>query len=126
MSAKNKSPRPGKFIWNELVAPNEAAAKKFYTGLFGWKAQPFGKDMSYTLFKQGKDGVGGMMKSPKARMPAHWLPYVTVADVDQTVKKAKKLRAKICAEPFDVPTVGRIAVLVDPQGAAIGIIKPMM
>ncbi|HEY4952067.1 MAG TPA: hypothetical protein VII71_01615 [Verrucomicrobiae bacterium] len=59
-------------------------------------------------------------------MPAHWLPYVTVADVDQTVKKAKKLRAKICAAPFDVPTVGRIAVLVDPKGGAIGIIKPMM
>ena len=126
MNSKNKSPKPGKFIWNELVATNEAAAKKFYTGLFGWKAQTFGKGMSYTLFKQGKDGVGGMMKCPKPGLPAHWLPYVIVADVDQTVKKAKKLHAKICVEPFDVPTVGRIAVLADPQGAAIGVIKPMM
>jgi predicted enzyme related to lactoylglutathione lyase len=126
MSAKKQSSRLNRFIWNELVAKNETAAKKFYTGLFGWKAEPFGKDMPYTLFKQGKDGVGGMMKCPAPDNATGWLPYVVVADVDKTVKKAKKLRAKIAVEPFDVKTVGRIAVLVDPQGAAIGVIKPSM
>jgi uncharacterized protein len=126
MSAKSKSPKLNTFIWNELVARNETVAKKFYAGLFGWKAEPFGKGMSYTLFKQGRDGVGGMMKCPAPDNASGWLPYVVVADVDKTVKQAKKLRAKIAVEPFDVKTVGRIAVLVDPQGAAIGIIKPVM
>jgi predicted enzyme related to lactoylglutathione lyase len=129
MSAKNKSaksPRLNKFIWNELVAKNETVAKNFYSGLFGWKAEPFGKGMPYTLFKQGKDGVGGMMKCPSPDNASGWLPYVTVADVDKTVIKAKKLGAKIAVEAFDVKTVGRIAVLVDPQGAAIGIITTMM
>ena len=129
MSAKKKSaqsPKLNKFIWNELVAKNEAVAKKFYSGLFGWKSEPFGKGMPYTLFKQGKDGVGGMMKCPDPDHASGWLPYVTVADVDKSVKKATKLGATVAVEAFDVKTVGRIAVLVDPQGAAIGIITPMM
>lgn len=126
MNAKKKSPKTNTFIWNELVTTDVAGAKKFYTGLFGWKVVPFGKGMDYMLFKQGKDGVGGMMKCPHPSMPAHWLPYVMVADVDKTLAKAKKLRSKICAGPFDVPTVGRIAVIADPQGAAIGIITPKM
>jgi len=126
MSKKRNVPEPGKFIWNELVAKNEAVAKKFYKGLFGWKPEPFGKGVAYTLFKQGKDGIGGMMKCPDPDNATGWLPYVTVADVDKTAAKAKKLGAHIAVPAFDVPAVGRIAVLVDPQGAAIGIITPKM
>jgi uncharacterized protein len=129
MSAKKKpaqTPKLNQFVWNELVAQNEAVAKKFYGGLFGWKARPFGKGMPYTLFKHGKNDVGGMMKCPDPDHAAGWLPYVIVADVDKTLKKAAKLGAMIAVEAFDVKTVGRIAVLVDPQGAAIGIITPMM
>ena len=127
-SKQNPSPRTGEFIWNELVATNEAVAGKFYAGLFGWKAVPFGKGVEYTLFKQGKDknGLGGMMKCPHPNLPSHWLPYVCVADVDKSVARAKKLGAQICVGPMDVPTVGRLAVFVDPQGAAIGIFTPKM
>ncbi len=126
MSAKRPKPIPGKFCWNELITPNEAAAKKFYTGLFGWKIQPFGKEApDYKLLKLGKDSAGGLMQAHEPGCPARWVPYVLVADVDATVKKAKKLRAKVMLEPFDVAEVGRIAVLADPQGAVIGIIKPV-
>ena len=124
MSKKTPLAIPGKFCWNELVATNEAVAKKFYASLFGWKTQPFGKGMAYTLFKNGKNSAGGMMKCPEAGRPSHWLPYVVVADVDKSIAKTKKLGGKAVAGPFDVPEVGRIAVLVDPQGAAIGIITP--
>ena len=126
MSAENNCPKTGEFSWNELVTQDVAASKKFYSSLFGWKTQPFGGSVDYTLFKQGKDMVGGLMKCPRPGLPSHWLSYVTVADVDKTVKKAKKLGAEIVMPPFDVPTVGRIAVIVDPQGAAIGVFKPMM
>lgn len=127
MSKKMASPKPGKFCWNELVTNNVPAAKKFYASLLGWKTRPFGKDaVGYTLLVQGRDNVGGLMQCPKPGLPAQWIPYVIVADVDATVKKAAKLRATVCMPPFDVPTVGRIAVLTDPQGATIGIIKPMM
>jgi uncharacterized protein len=117
-------PKPGEFCWNELVTTNVPAAKKFYTSLLGWKTKPFGKGVDYTIIVHGKDGVGGMMKSPKPGCPAQWVPYVIVADVDGIVKKTRKLKGKIAMPPMDVPTVGRLAVLVDPQGAVFGIIKP--
>ena len=126
MSKDANRPKSGKFCWNELVTTNVAAAKKFYSGLLGWKTQPFGKGVEYTLFKKGRDSAGGMMKCPKPGNPAQWIPYIIVDDVDATAKKAARLRGKVCMPPFDVPTVGRIAVLVDPQGAAFGIIKPTM
>ncbi|MGD1089188.1 MAG: VOC family protein [Verrucomicrobiota bacterium] len=126
MSKDKDCPKPGKFGWNELVTNNVPAAKKFYNQLLGWKTQPFGKGVEYTLFKKGRDMVGGMMKCPQPGNPAQWIPYVFVDDVDVTAKKTSKLRGKVVAEPFDVPDVGRIAVLVDPQGATFGILKPKM
>jgi uncharacterized protein len=126
MSEARQYPKPGQFGWNELVTTNVPAAKKFYAGLLGWKTQPFGKGMEYTLFKKGKESVGGLMKCPKPGKPAQWIPYVFVDDVDTTVKKATKLGGKAVVEPFDVPDVGRIAVLLDPQDAVFGIIKPKM
>jgi uncharacterized protein len=126
MSKSKPQPKSGDFCWNELVTSNVPAAKKFYASVLGWKTKPFGKGMDYTIIKKGKNGMGGMMKCPNPGMPAQWIPYVFVADVDATVKKAAKLRGKVCLPPFDVPSVGRIAVLADPQGAAFGIIKPAM
>ena len=127
MSKKANTPKPGDFCWNELVTTSVLAAKKFYSGLLGWKTKPFkGGMVDYTIIQKGRDGMGGMMKCPKPGNPAQWIPYVLVADVDATVKKAVKLRGQVFMPPFDVPTVGRIAVLADPQGAAFGIIKPAM
>lgn len=127
MSAQNKTPKPGRFIWNELVAAKPDVAKRFYASLFGWKPKAFGKNApGYTLFKTGKDSAGGMMKCPAPGLPSHWLSYVLVKDVDASVKKAKKLGAKVCVEAFDVKTVGHIAVLCDPQGAAFGVFTPEM
>jgi predicted enzyme related to lactoylglutathione lyase len=114
----------GEVSWNELVTTDVTAAKSFYTGLFGWKTESFGTGDGYTLFKQGDASMGGMMKCPKDDVPAHWLPYVTVDDVDASSSKAVKLGARVVAPPMDVPDVGRVAVLLDPQGAAIGLFKP--
>ena len=124
MSKKQPASESGRFCWNELVALDKASAKKFYAGLFGWTTESFGGSKDYTLFKKGKESVGGMVKCPQPGLPSHWLAYVSVEDVDATVTKAKKLGGKVVVDPFDVPTIGRIAVLVDPQGAAIAILKP--
>jgi predicted enzyme related to lactoylglutathione lyase len=126
MSENKNCPAVGEFSWNELVSSNAESSRKFYTGLFGWKAEAFPGDTEYTLFKQGDTMVGGLMQCPKAGQPSHWLPYVTVEDVDATAAKAKALGAQVVLEPFDVKTVGRIAVLLDPLGAAIGLFKPAM
>jgi predicted enzyme related to lactoylglutathione lyase len=72
--------------------------------------------------------VGGDMTLPEEAKnmgaPPHWIAYTQVDDVDTTAKKAEGLGAKIFKEPFDIPKVGRIAVLADPQGAVFAIYKP--
>jgi uncharacterized protein len=126
MSKEKPCAKTSQFGWNELVTTNVPAAGKFYRSLLGWKTQLFRPGHGYVLFKKGRDLVGGMMECPKPGNPAQWIPYVFVDDVNATAKKAVKLRGKVVMPPFDVPDVGRMAVLIDPQGAAIGIFKPTM
>jgi hypothetical protein len=127
MSKDKNCTNPERFCWNELVTTSVPGAKKFYGGLLGWKTKPFGKGApGYTLLLNGKDAIGGMMKCPKPGNPAQWIPYVVVEDVDATAKKAAKLGGEVLVPPFEVKGAGRIAVLADPQGAVIGVIKPKM
>ena len=124
--SENKSPecnKIGLFSWNELVTTDVEGASRFYTSLFGWNTTPFGPE--YTLFNKDGENAGGMLKAPQPGMPAQWVAYVTVEDVDAAAAKATELGGRVMAPPFDVPEVGRIAVVQDPQGAAIGLFKPL-
>jgi predicted enzyme related to lactoylglutathione lyase len=118
--------RPGVLLSRERLedAARTASAKTFYTSLSGWTTEVCGGDQDYTLFKRGEEKVGGMVKCPQPGLPAHWLPYVLVEDVDAIAARAKALGDKIVVDPFDVPAIGRMAVLVDPQGEAIAVLKP--
>ena len=64
----------------------------------------------------------GMPPGAPAGMPPTWVPYVTVADVDALVKKVVSLGGKVHMPPTDIPTVGRFAVIQDPQGAVLNLI----
>jgi len=116
----------GRFCWNELLTSDEAGATKFYTAVFGWQTGEYpGAGTKYTLWKNQGTDIGGLMKRPMETIPPQWLPYISVADADATAKRASEAGGKVTAPPFDVPTVGRIAILQDPQGAALGIIQPV-
>ena len=116
---------PGQFGWNELLSTDVEASKKFYSGLLGWTTAA-GPGPDYTIFRQGEKGVGGLMKVPQPGMPAQWLAYVVVENVDATTAKVAGLGGKVMAQPFDIPNVGRIAVILDPQGASIGLFQSAM
>ncbi|HYY30602.1 MAG TPA: VOC family protein [Chthoniobacterales bacterium] len=118
----------GEFSWNELLTTDPAAATKFYTQLFGWTTQDFPmSDFTYTVVKlkgavQGQGGVMPIASHAKG-MPPAWFPWVTVDNVEATVKQAVQLGGKVLVEPKDIQEVGRFAVIQDPQGAAITIIQ---
>jgi predicted enzyme related to lactoylglutathione lyase len=63
------------------------------------------------------------MTPPMEGMPAFWGVYFAVGDCDATVTKAQALGAKVLNGPMDVPEVGRMAALMDPQGAAFSVIR---
>jgi predicted enzyme related to lactoylglutathione lyase len=115
----------GVFVWDELGTTDADAAQRFYEQVFGWTTNDMGPDYGgYRIFNRGETGVGGLMALPDQSIPPHWQPYVAVNDPDATAAKAGELGGSTLMEPTDVPQVGRIAVLRDPQGATFGIIRP--
>jgi predicted enzyme related to lactoylglutathione lyase len=115
----------GSFCWIELATTDLPAARAFYTALFGWSVRetPIGEGDVYTIFLKNDRDVGAM-HGHTAGAPPNWLSYVTVDDVDATVAKAKELGGSVAAGPMDVGNSGRMAVLLDNQGAALGVWKP--
>jgi predicted enzyme related to lactoylglutathione lyase len=118
----------GSFCWNELMAHDVQRAKKFYADTIGWTFDPMPMDWgTYWIIKSGDKIAGGMveMKDPACGdMPENWMPYLAVDDVDARVKKAVASGASIIREPFDVKGVGRIAILRQPGGGAVGWMTP--
>jgi predicted enzyme related to lactoylglutathione lyase len=115
----------GMFSWFELQTSDIAGAKKFYKALFGWKTTEMKMPgMKYTAISVGTEQVAGIMSLPPQakKMPPQWGVYITVDNVDVTVKKAAKLGAKVVVPPQDIPGVGRFSVLLDPQGAMLSVI----
>jgi predicted enzyme related to lactoylglutathione lyase len=116
----------GRFVWHELITnqPDQAAA--FYGKLAGWKSSGWEHDPTYRIFDyQGAPRAGMMAPRDDAKgVPPLWLSYVAVPDVDETVKQAQRQGATVHQVPMDVPTVGRLAVLADPQGATLAVFRP--
>jgi predicted enzyme related to lactoylglutathione lyase len=114
----------GAFSWSELTTPDPQAAAAFYGGLFGWavQAMPMGGG-DYHVAKVGEASVAGLMSPPPGAPPAppHWGVYVTVDNVETTLARCAELGGKTLMPGMDVPGVGRMAVLQDPQGAVFSV-----
>jgi hypothetical protein len=126
--APEKPAQIGEFHWHELatnVEPEEAF--EFYRELFGWdeiRRHDMGPAGIYFLFGRNGTQRGGIFKKGEAGKPgpAYWVSYVRVANVDQTVGKAKAARAAVLNGPMDVPGGDRIAQLGDPHGAIVAVV----
>jgi len=123
---EGEGPMPGGvFVWDELGTTDVDGAQRFYEEVFGWTTSDMGEEYGgYRIFNRGEAGVAGLMSLPDPSIPPHWQPYVAVDDPDATTAKTKEVGGSALMEPMDVPKVGRLAVLRDPQGATFGIIKP--
>ncbi len=121
----DNKPQYGEFCWNELLTPDVNAAKAFYEKLLGWTFQDHSMDMGeYFMIHRGEKGVGGMMKVPSPDIPPHWMSYISVEDLDATLKKAASLGATIIKEATDVKDYGRFGIIKDPTGAHISFWQP--
>ena len=115
---------PGAYSWNELMTPDVDKAVAFYGQTFGWKANPLDMGgMTYTLLELDGQGIGGAMNPPMEGIPPNWGVYFSVDDCDTTVEKATKGGANVLNTPMDVPDVGRMSALTDPQGAMFSVLK---
>lgn len=112
----------GLVIWNELSTTDEKAARNFYGTVLGWQFcdTPMpggGEGPPYTLAVDGTAQLAGIMPmtaEAAAAMAPQWTCYLGCADVDAAVARVPDLGGQVIVPPFDVPDVGRIAVLLDP------------
>jgi predicted enzyme related to lactoylglutathione lyase len=114
---------PGTPIWNEVVTPDIPRAMQFYADVLGMSSEdsPMGDDTYTVLSNAAGRQIGGAMNPPMEGVPPHWNVYFNVDDVDVTVAKALDLGGSVVAPAVDVPGVGRMAVLSDPQGATFNL-----
>ncbi|MDE2835292.1 MAG: VOC family protein [Bacteroidota bacterium] len=110
----------GHFAWFELQTTDPAAAAEYYCDLFGWTIdeQPIPSGTYHRIAVDGA-AIGGIMASVAPDVPPHWSGYVTVEDVDAIQAKAQSLGATITAPAFEVPEVGRLMHLLDPDGVPL-------
>ncbi|MEU9075628.1 VOC family protein [Kitasatospora sp. NPDC048538] len=112
---------PGALGWVELLTRDPVTSAAFYPEVFGWSVS---RSDQYTQWGVHGGDFGGMLVMDDRfppEVPPHWLPYFSVADVDNTVTRASGLGADVLMPATDVPEGPRIAVLRDPQGAAFGV-----
>lgn len=111
-------PRPGTFCWDELHTNDTAAAKKFYSSLFGWtgKGEADGGE-AYWHWKHADKDIGGMTSHMGGNVPPHWLAYVATPEVDAVTAKVASLGGKVLMPTMEIHGVGRFSVVQDPTGA---------
>jgi predicted enzyme related to lactoylglutathione lyase len=116
---------PGVPCWIDSSQPDPKAALPFYSGLFGWEfknVMPEGSGGDYYIGYIGGGDVAAVGSIPEGAPPvATWNTYIWVDSADEAATKALKAGGGVAAEPFDVMTAGRMAVLTDPEGAAFSV-----
>lgn len=124
-------PNPhGSFIWYELITPDADGAKAFYDSVVGWEVGPPSDDhMGYREIRSGDGHAGGMLPLTEV-MASHgaspaWLGYIGVGDVDSAVAAIEQGGGKALMPAFDIPGIGRIAMVADPKGAPFYVMKPI-
>jgi predicted enzyme related to lactoylglutathione lyase len=118
---------PGSLCWNELATRDMTGAAAFYAALFDWTPAPFeDSPVPYTMLMNGETPVGGIYAMPREMegVPPHWAPYFAVEDTDETLRRSDELGGTTVAEPDDIPGIGRLAGLRDPQGGTFWILAP--
>lgn len=119
---------PGAFAWNELLTRDVAAAKAFYTSVFGWSYDDVdmpGGGAQYSQLMLNGNAVGGMMAMPPnvpEGVPPYWGSYFAVENADATIETIKAAGGGLQMDPVDMQA-GRFAMVNDPQGAAFSVIQ---
>ena len=117
----------GRPLWYELMTTDTKAAEAFYKAVVGWSASPFeGSPQPYTMFNRTeKTPVAGLMAKPDGlQAPPFWAMYVGVPKIEEARAHIVRLGGREHSPVIDIPKVGRMQMMLDPQGAAFYIYEP--
>jgi predicted enzyme related to lactoylglutathione lyase len=117
----------GSFYWNELMTRDAEAAKKFYGATLGWTFEAMPQDgATYWIAKVGDESVAGFytIEANDQETSEGWFAYVAVTDLSTALARATTGGGQVVREPWDVPGVGRIAIVSDNAGNSLGWVTP--
>ena len=117
----------GRPVWYELMTTDMKAAETFYKTVVGWTTEPFkdAKEPYTALNRSGNVGVGGILNKPAdVKAPPFWAMYIAVPKLEDAVAHITRLGGKTHTDVISIPKVGRMRLMMDPQGAAFYIIEP--
>jgi len=119
--------RPGQFVWQDLITDDVASCRSFYGALLGWEfADSTRRGKPYVLVLAAGEHIAGIVdvdRDEPDQPIAQWVSYVSVADVDAAVERARQGGGKVLVAPLEVDDAGRAAAIVDPQGAPLGLVR---
>jgi predicted enzyme related to lactoylglutathione lyase len=121
----------GQFSWVDLMTTDTVRAGEFYTSLFDWRAKEMPTPMGpmYTTFLHDGLAVAGMGEMPESLaangVPPSWTLYLSVANLESVIERVTVAGGRVLMGPQDVMTQGRMAMIADPSGAAVGLWQPM-
>ena len=115
------------FVWHELYTPSLEGSLDFYQKALGFGTQSMDMgEMQYTMFTRNGAPICGVMdfKTIGMEVPPHWAVYLSVDNVDSSLEAVTANGGSIVVPAMDVPTIGRMALIADPQGAHIWLFTP--
>jgi predicted enzyme related to lactoylglutathione lyase len=117
----------GKFVWFDLLTNDLPGTKRFYGELFNWEFEgSASENATYATIKNNDTMIGGIVHFERLDeniSESRWLSYLSVADADKAVDQFRKGGATVLKEPRDVSGRGRVAVVKDPQGAMLVLLR---
>ena len=129
MADQEKKQEVGSIVWTDLTVPKAEEVRDFYRQVVGWKSDPVDmggyQDFNMTASESGST-IAGIChaRGSNAELPSQWLIYISVEDLDQSVKKCTEMGGKILGKVRDMGSYGRLCVIQDPSGAVAGLIQP--
>jgi predicted enzyme related to lactoylglutathione lyase len=114
----------GRFSWFELATTDVDDARAFWSEVsgLGQSTMEMG-DRKYHMLVQGDRPVAGVVEPQMPNVPPSWLSYWEFHEIDERVQAVQKHGGTVHVPPTDIPTVGRFAVVADPQGATFALFK---
>lgn len=114
--------------WADLTVPDADTIRDFYAKVVGWNFDPvsMGSYDDYCMKDSRDEAAAGICHSrgANAGLPAVWLIYVTVKDLDASVQTCERLGGKVVTQPRNMEGSGRYCVVEDPVGAVVALFEP--
>ena len=118
---------PGRFVWYDLVTNDVRAAQIFYGQLFGWEFEDVpAHPGQFVLIRLDGIAIGGLVFSEREQpdsSESRWIGSVSVTDVDAAVQVVRDQGGEVLGGPTNIPLRGRVAVIADPQGAILALMR---